>query len=105
MAIELVQGDTKPTLEIICLDDNDVVIDLSDATNVEFVFKKCDATEYTLKRTCTITEPTEGKVEFDWDEGDLDEVGDYEGEVEIKFDDDKEQTSARLYFRIRAQLG
>jgi len=105
MAIELVQGDTDPTLEIVCEDDRDVIIDLTDANEVSLTFKKVGADTYKFKRICLVTDPTAGLIEMDWEDGDLDTPGDYEGEVEIVFNCGKEQTSARLYYRVREELG
>jgi len=105
VAIELVSNDTDPSLEIVCKDDRDEIIDLSDANEVSLTFKKCGATTYKFKRICLVTDPTAGIIEMDWEVGDLDTPGDYEGEVEIVFNCGKEQTSARLYFRVREELG
>jgi len=105
MAIELVSNDTDPTLEIVCKDDRDEIIDLTDANEVSLTFKKVGATTYKFKRICLVTDPTAGLIEMEWEDTDLDTIGDYEGEVEIVFNSGKEQTSKRLYFRIREELG
>ena len=105
MVIELVQWDTSPNLELTCKDDTGEIIDLTDTTEVFFIFRKMGASEMLFKRTVVVQDPpTDGKVALTWEEDDLAVVGHYIGELEINFDDGTKQSSGRLYFKVRAQL-
>ena len=105
MSIKLVKNDTRPVLQFTCKDDAGVIIDLTNATAVNFIFKKSGATIVKFKRECSITYPLLGICNYSWQSGDLNESGYFEGEVEITFNDGTKQTVAdKLGFDVRADL-
>ena len=102
--IWLVKGDTRPVLQFTCKTDDPIIIDLTSCT-VRFVFKKAGASAYKFKRTCTLVNAVSGLCELSFQTGDLDEVGDFNGELEITFPDSSIQTSKLIHFKVREQLG
>lgn len=107
--IRLVQNDTGPILEVTLSDDETgQPIDVSNALDiVTLYFRKRGET--TLKASIVGTKPgggTDGVVDFQWSAGDLDEAGDYEGEVEVAFASGITQTMYEiLNFYIREEIG
>jgi len=103
--IKLVKNDTRPSLRFTCKDDDDNIIDLSTATKIYFIFKKFGEDEEKFKKECTIISPTEGIIQYSWEEDDLDESGQFEGEIEIDFSDGTKQTCVdKILFNIRNDL-
>ena len=103
--IRVVQGDTRPNLEFTVLVDG-VAQDLTDTT-VRFKIRKFGETINIndAANTCTITEATNGICEYPWRDDDLEDAGDYEGELEITFGDDTVQTQFPKYLiKVRPQL-
>lgn len=102
---ELVVGDTRPVLRMTCEIGDPVIIDLT-GCQVYFIFRKAGSSLTKFKRVCVIVQPpTLGVVEYQWQSGDLDTIGDFMGELEIHFPDQTIQTSKLMHFRVRGQLG
>lgn len=101
--IELVKNDTKPQLEFTCKINGDI-LNLTN-TVVRFVFRKTNASAVKFKRTCIITDAVNGLCIYSWHSDDLDTKGDFVGELEVTFDDNTVQTSKRIYFKVREELG
>lgn len=122
--IKLVQGDTKPALVVSLTDETSgAAIDVSNATTRLKFRAVGDSTVLTtlvaaklggyLQPDGTIisTPPYDipgkgGRVQFNWTPGSLDvEPGDYEGEIEITYDDNTIQTVYDvLKFKVRQEF-
>ena len=120
--INLVKGDDLPALEIILRDSNAAAsgqtldigdattwaaLDLTDVNAVKLKFRKIGMD--TLADTISFTRVapyTDGKVVMDWGLTTLDDGhGDYEGEIEITYDNGKVLTVPDLFkFIIRDQF-
>jgi hypothetical protein len=95
--LNLVVGDTLPELTITLKDSNKAAIGSTlDETNsdtwrpinltgstVRLRIRQLGETTVKATLTCTVTEPTNGKVTTDFPTGTLDTAGVFEGEVEI----------------------
>ena len=123
--IQLVQGDTGPSLVFSLTDDTTgLPIDVS-AAGATVVFKFRAVGGSTLKGTITATKLTGrqladgtidpsgiyatagggGRVQINWASTSLDTAGDFEGEVEITFASGVIQTvPAKVQLQVRAQL-
>lgn len=103
--IKLVQGDTRPALVCTLTDDvTGAAIDITGAT-VRLKFRAAGATTLTATVTGSITNAAAGQVVFypasapEMLQG---EPGDYEGEIEITFNDGQVQTVYDvLKFKVR----
>jgi len=79
------QNDTKPDIKAIILDDDDEIIDLTNATAKFFM---CDISGIVkVDGTADVTDATAGEVKYTWVTGDLDTVGTYTAEFQITFAD------------------
>ena len=120
--INLVKGDDLPLLEIVLRNSNVAAvgttlnltdpttwqpIDLTNVTTVKFKFRKIDTTILLATINCTRASPyTDGKIIMNWGLTTLDDgFGDYEGEIEITYDDGKVLTVPdKFKFIIRDQF-
>lgn len=123
--IKLVQGDTRPQLRFSVTDPNTgLPIDFSNvATTVRFKFRAAgsEATKETIVCTKMVgrvqesgaidtTPPYDtagagGRVALNWTATSLDTSGDFEGELEVTFDDGTVQTVFDLVkFTVRDQF-
>lgn len=125
MKIQLVQGDTGPSLVFSLTDDSTgLPVDVSaGGTVVRFKFRALGATE--LKGTITATKLTGrqladgtidttgayatagagGRVQVAWASTSLDTAGDFEGEIEVTFASGIIQTvPAKVQLAVRPQL-
>jgi hypothetical protein len=93
-----VVGNENPSLEIQLKRDN-VIIDLTTATNVDLILKnaRTQAIVNTGRQTCNITQPASGIVEYDQETGDFTESGTYIGDVEVTYSDTEKE---RLYQQL-----
>jgi hypothetical protein len=103
--IKLVQGDTRPALNVTITDESTgEPVSIVGAT-VRLKFRKQGTTTLTATLTGTITDGLNGQVSFYWasDPTSLSgEPGNYEGEIEITFSDGQIQTVYdTLKFRLR----
>jgi hypothetical protein len=128
--IKLVRGDTKPQLKVVVMDsDTGVPVDISLSTTVLY-FRAAGAStlqatvpgtlvtglEVTDALTGVVTVNANapyditgsgGRVVFQWGPSDLDcEPGEYEGEIEVTFNDGSKQTVYDiLKFTLREDFG
>jgi hypothetical protein len=103
--IKLVQGDTRPVLNVTLTDSvTGSAINITDSTP-RLKFRAVGATALTATLVGVVTNGPAGQVVFDWSDEPtaLDgEAGDYEGEVEITFADSTVQTVYDiLKFKLR----
>jgi hypothetical protein len=101
--IWLVKGDTRPILQLTCKTDDPEIVDLS-GCSVFFTFRKAGSTIAKFKKSCTIVDAVAGIATYTWAPGDLDTVGDFNGEVEVVFPGGKIQTSKLIHFKVRNSL-
>lgn len=103
--IKLVQGDTRPAIVCTLTDENTGnIIDLTGAT-VRLKFRAAGDTTLIASNTGTVTDGPAGKCVFfpaNAPEMLQGPAGDYEGEIEITFDDGQIQTVYDLLkFKLR----
>lgn len=104
--IKLVQGDSRPQLQLTLTDDTTGnPIDLTGAT-VVMKFREAGSEGYLEALTGSITNAVAGQVVIIWNANSLNvDEGDYEGEIEITFADTTIQTVYNLLkFKIRADF-
>ena len=120
--INLVKGDDLPFLEITLRDSNSAAvgqtlnvtdpatwkpIDLTNVATVKFKFRKIGTSALLATIACTQLVPyIDGKITMNWGLTTLDDgYGDYEGEIEITYDDAKVLTIPdRFKFVVRDQF-
>ena len=102
--INLVSGDTRPSIEItLTRQDTGVAIDLSSAT-VQMKFRKKGTNTVLLTKTSVASsdDAENGKAVFQWASGDLDIAsGSYEGEVSFTIGSNTETVIELLDFYLR----
>jgi glutamine phosphoribosylpyrophosphate amidotransferase len=104
--IKLVQGDNAPDLYVTLVNSStNTKLNVSTAS-VVMKFREQYGTE--LKAEITGTKPnggSDGVVSFTWPDGALDTAGNFEGEIEITYQDGKIQTIYEvLKFIVRNQF-
>ena len=83
------KGDTYPPLRATLTADG-VALDLTAATGVDAVIV---GPSTTLTATCTVLSPaTAGRVEYEWQAGDTDEVGSHQIEFVVTWSATEEET-------------
>jgi BppU N-terminal domain len=104
--IKLVQGDTRPSIQVTLTDENTGnVIDITGAT-IKMFFRAVGSTAILDTLNGVITNPTGGVVVFSWNSNTLATAdGQYEGEVQTTFADNTIQTAySLLKFVVRADF-
>lgn len=103
-------GDTEPDLEVQLRKDNDNPKDLS-VDNPTVSFFITEANENTLvvdddtTGNVSITNGTNGRVEYSWQAGDTDTAGTYECEVQVEDDVGMSTYPNRGTFKIHIEEG
>lgn len=84
--IKLVQGDTRPQVQVTLTDENTgAVIDITGATCL-LKFRAVGSSTLVDTITGIVTDGPAGKVVFAWNANSLSvDAGDYEGEIEVTF--------------------
>jgi hypothetical protein len=101
--IKLVQGDTKPQIKVTLTDETTgEPVDITAATP-RLKFRAANTTTVLTTMVGTVTVGSAGECVFVWPTGALDvEPGDYEGEVEVTFQDNTIQSVYDLLkFKLR----
>lgn len=104
--IKLVQGDTRPSVQVTLTDENTgAAIDITGAT-VKMFFRAVGDSGILDTLDGVITNATGGVVVFSWNSNTLATAdGQYEGEVQITFSDNTIQTAySLLKFIVRADF-
>jgi len=91
-SLSFVLGDTQPSL-FGTLTIAGVVVDLTNATNVNFQMRRTIDNRYTVDAVAAIVTPSAGAVRYDWEPGDLAVAGTYVGRWEILWSDSTIQHS------------
>jgi hypothetical protein len=81
------RGDTYPFLKAQLKDGNDAPVNLTGAT-VRLLLKTQGGTPTLLvNQTCTIVDAVAGRVQYEWQAGDTDDVNTLSGEFEVTWSD------------------
>ena len=103
--IKIVQGDTKPNIQLTLTDNaTDAAYDVSDANTTVYVkFRATGSTTLLSTITCTKTDAANGVVTFDFSGSVLDGLaaGLYEGEIEVDINGASHTIYDVLKFRLR----
>lgn len=91
--LELVQGDKGLPIKGQILKADGTPRGLADATGVKFQMRKADDKRYTINATATITDETDGRVEYELGDHDLSVPGEYIAQFEVTYSDGSEQTT------------
>lgn len=92
--VELVQGDTRPAVEgTLRVTRTGDILDLTNAESIKFQLRKADDELYTVDGEAIFVNRTAGRVRYEWDDGDLNNPGEYLAQWEIVWDDDTVQTT------------
>lgn len=113
--IEMVWGDTRPTLEFTVKDANGVAISITGSTP-RFRIRRRSQTAVLVNRICTITDGPGGKCQFAWATADwgptvipqppAGSTELYDGELEVTFSDATIASVFDLYFiPVRSAVG
>lgn len=84
--IEIRQGDTRPIVQAQLLQEPKKPLDLDVASAVRFIVKTPNNSVF-LDKAATITNGSEGRVEYHWGSGDTDTPGDFRAHFEVTFSD------------------
>jgi hypothetical protein len=99
----LVKGDTLPRLSFTITKDG-VPLSLNGAS-ILFKFRKLAGSVTLFSRPCTIINAAAGTCYYDWQTGDLANVGAHIGEIEVTFSNGFIQTCKDLLkFEVRDEL-
>jgi hypothetical protein len=79
------EGDTLPVLEAQLLDENRKPRDLQSVNEVRFHMKAVDTQDVVVDSTASVLSASEGKVVYEWSDGDTDTLGRHEAEFEIHY--------------------
>lgn len=101
--LTLVQGNTKPRVNFTVKDPAGNPVNLAGAT-VKLILRKIGASALKLNVNCTLTVPASGTCHYDWAQGDLNDPGDYHGELEVHFPAGEIQTTNLMGFQVRPAL-
>lgn len=103
--IRLVQGDNRPYITLTIRNADGTAMNLSTAT-VNLYFRAAGSTTVLATIPCTkIANGVSGQVSFNFPGTTLNvEPGQYEGEVEVNFDGEKQTVYELLKFVVRAQF-
>lgn len=100
------QNDTSPALEVELQDNDENAIDLSGAS-AEFHMVEKDGDTVAVDSSATITDGSNGIVEYQWSSGDTSDAGRYLAEFEITYSDGTIETFPNnddIVIRIMADL-
>lgn len=79
------EGDTFPALEAQLLDENREPRNLQSVNKVRFHMKSVDTQDVVVDGTANVLSASEGKVVYEWSDGDTDTLGRHEAEFEIEY--------------------
>ena len=101
--ITVVQGDTAPDLVAVIHEENDANTPINlDGATVAFQMRKADDRRYTVNAVVELDDAINGVVRYEWGPNDLAVPGDYQGQFEVTFLDEKIQTT-RVPFTIEVR--
>ncbi|AGF91189.1 hypothetical protein HAPG_00003 [Halorubrum phage GNf2] len=86
------QNDTRPSLEAQLFDSVGEPQSLSTVTSVRFHMKNVSTQEVVVDSEATILNESEGKVVYEWDEGDTELDGRHVAEFEIEYENSGTET-------------
>lgn len=86
------QGDTRPSLKAQLLDENRQPRDLQSVDTVKFHMKDVDTQELVVEDNGTVLNAEEGRVVYEWSDGDTETLGRHEAEFEITYSGGETET-------------
>ena len=90
MTIRMKAGDTTPAVEAELTDANDNAVDLSEVDTMSFELRDRFGDEV-FSKSADVVDDLGGEVEYNWDDGDTDEPGDYRGQFVVTFENGEDQ--------------
>lgn len=84
MAFNIKQNDTSPSLGAQLLDGSKQIINLTGAS-VRFHMKIAGGSTVAVDGAATISNATEGRVQYEWASGDTTTAANYQGEFEVTY--------------------
>lgn len=90
MSFDIKRGDTAPALNTRLFDRHGEVIDLSSVNDVSFYMRDVNYNTVISDNTAkgvSVVDGINGEVEYQWQQGDTDEIGSYAAEFEVEFSD------------------
>lgn len=101
-----IQSDTRPAFAVVIMNNStNAAVDLTGTTVTFYMRHKRGRTAAVSAGTCTITDATNGKVEYRWAATDLDQPGLYEAEFRIVHTDTKPQRVRISSVEVLEKLG
>lgn len=85
------KGDTRPALEAILRGSDDDPRDLTNATGVDFHLVDSEG-NVLVNSVATIVDASEGLVQYEWSDGDTDDIGLHRAEFDVSYDDGSSET-------------
>lgn len=101
-------GDTAPALVGTLKDATGAVVNISTASAVRFIMKLKGSDTALIDRAATVTNASGGVVKYQWQTGDTDVIGTYNGEFEVAWGDGTFETFPNekyLVIKIITDLG
>lgn len=86
------QGDTEPSLGAIVKDSKGRPKGLTNVSDVRFHMMDADDGSIKIDGHATVVNASEGKIVYEWQDGDTDTPGHYDAEFEIIYDDGDTET-------------
>lgn len=83
------RNDTSPAIKVQCTDSTGTAIDLSGAS---VSFHMTDDGDTIVNSSATIMDASNGKVKYEWSDGDTDSAGRYQAEFEVTYSDSSVET-------------
>ncbi len=91
MTFAIKQNDTSPIIAATLKDADGTAIDLSGAT-VRFHMRKIGKSAVSVDAAASVTNASQGKIQYAWSATDTATIGTYQGEFEVTYTDNKVET-------------
>lgn len=85
-------GDTRPSLEAQLLDETNTPRNLQTVDTVKFHMKNVNTQEVVVNGAGSVLSESDGKVVYEWKDGDTDTTGQHKAEFEITYTDGETET-------------
>lgn len=81
--MKMKRNDRKPYVNAVLKDSSSSAVDLTSASGVSFIMKKEGESSTKINASATITDASNGEVQYQWAAGDTDTAGTYLAEFEV----------------------
>lgn len=85
------QGDTSPSLKVQLQDEDGAPVDITN-TNVKFHMRSAETNNLVIDEVAVIDDAVNGKVSYDWREGNTRAIGRFNAEFEVTYANDAVET-------------